>query len=104
MPPWRGFGSEMGNFTDAITIRYTLAEADPGHLLTKRFGPGSTASLVKQAAANPVRGVFTDIEHAAPPTRFWTPIRTSCARCHRIRRSSLPSCRAVSATMAASGG
>ena len=63
MPPWRGFSSEIGNFTDAITIRYTLAEADPGHLLTKRIWIGENGSLAKQAAASPLRGVFTDIAH-----------------------------------------
>ena len=53
----------MGNFTDAITIRYTLVEADPEYLLTKRIWAGENGALVKQAAANPVRGVFTDIAH-----------------------------------------
>lgn len=53
----------MGNFRDAITIRYTLAEADPAHLLTKRIWIGDNGSLAKQSAACPLRGVFTDIAH-----------------------------------------
>ena len=55
--------ADSARLTDAITIRYTLVEADPGYLLTKRIWAGENGALVKQAAANPVRGVFTDIAH-----------------------------------------
>ena len=51
----------MSNLTEAITIRYTVVEADPEYLLTKRIWAGENGALVKQAAANPVRGVFADI-------------------------------------------
>ncbi len=57
------FGSEMGAFANAITVGYTLVEADPGQLLTKRVWGDEHGALAKQAAANPVRGTFTDIAH-----------------------------------------
>ena len=62
--------ADSARLTDAITIRYTLAEADPGYLLTKRIWVGANGALVKQAAANPVRGIFTDIEHMRHRRRY----------------------------------
>ena len=51
----------MGNFTDSVTVGYALVEADPGHLLTRSVWAEEHGALVKQAAANPVRGTQTSI-------------------------------------------
>ena len=54
-----------------VTVSYTVVTAEGlpegphscEALLTKRLWRGEDGPLVKQAAANPVRGVFTDISH-----------------------------------------
>ena len=45
-----------------VTIAYTGLASDDG-LLTKRMWLGENGALAKQAAANPVRGIFTHIAH-----------------------------------------
>ena len=55
-----------------VTVSYTVVTAEgllegPDSykaLLTKRMWRGEDGTLVKQAAANPVRGTFTDIAHS----------------------------------------